>query len=250
MKSNTLNRRQWLKKSTFVSGSIMLLGGGMSSLTAASIRDKYTSRTFTIPEEELLLNAPPVLKARLSSNENPFGPSTKAKKAIEEAIDGSFRYPRTLTRDLVDKIASFEGVSREQVVLSAGSGPILSAAACYFGLKGGSIVSADPTYDNIPEDAEGFYKSKWVKVPLTADYEHDLDAMEKAIDSSTVLVYVCNPNNPTGTVVDTIKLKAFCERVSKRVPVFVDEAYIDYTENPEATTLIDCVKKGQNVMVA
>jgi histidinol-phosphate aminotransferase len=74
--------------------------------------------------------------------------------------------------------------------------------------------------------------------------------MEKAIDSSTVLVYICNPNNPTGTVVDTTKLKAFCERVSKRVPVFVDEAYIDYTENPDATTLIDCVKKGQNVIVA
>jgi histidinol-phosphate aminotransferase len=64
------------------------------------------------------------------------------------------------------------------------------------------------------------------------------------------MVYICNPNNPTGTVLDTAKLKAFCERVSKKVLVFVDEAYIDYMDDPKGTTLIDCVKKGQNVVVA
>jgi histidinol-phosphate aminotransferase len=248
--ANTLNRRQWLKTSTMASGSLMLLGSHLSSLAASKGDAVIAGKSFTVSEEELLLNAPPVLKARLSSNENPFGPSAKAKKAIEEAIDGSFRYPRTLTRDLAEKIATYEGVSIEQIVLGAGSGPLLSAAACYFGLKGGSIVSADPTYDNIPEDAEGFYKSKWIRIPLTPDFKHDLDAMEKAIDNNTVLVYICNPNNPTGTVLDTAKLKDFCERVSKRVPVFVDEAYIDYSDNPDDTTLIDCVKKGQNVMVA
>ncbi|HEX5169239.1 MAG TPA: histidinol-phosphate transaminase [Cyclobacteriaceae bacterium] len=250
MKTNTLSRRQWLKTSTLASGTVALLGSNLSSLIAAPNHANYGSKTFTMPEDELLRNAPPILKARLSSNENPFGPSAKAKKALEEAIDGSFRYPRAYVRDLAEKIASYEGISAAQIVLSAGSGPVLSAAACYFGLTGGSIISADPTYDNIPEDAEGFYQSKWVKIPLTPDYKHDLDAMEKAIDNTTVLVYVCNPNNPTGTVLDSEKLKAFCERVSKRVPVFVDEAYIDYTDNPNATTLIDCVKKGQNVIVA
>jgi histidinol-phosphate aminotransferase len=63
-------------------------------------------------------------------------------------------------------------------------------------------------------------------------------------------VYVCNPNNPTGTVVDTAKLKAFCERVSKKVPIFIDEAYIDYMPDPKGTTLIESVKKGQNIYVA
>jgi histidinol-phosphate aminotransferase len=87
-------------------------------------------------------------------------------------------------------------------------------------------------------------------VPLTAEYKLDLDAMEKKIDGNTSLVYICNPNNPTGTVLDTAKLKAFCERVSKKVPVFVDEAYIDYMPDPQAATLIDCVKKNQNVIVA
>jgi histidinol-phosphate aminotransferase len=74
--------------------------------------------------------------------------------------------------------------------------------------------------------------------------------MEKAVDDKTVLMYVCNPNNPTGTTVDAAKLKAFCERVSKKVPVFVDEAYIDYMDNPKEASVMECVKKGHNVMVA
>jgi histidinol-phosphate aminotransferase len=89
-----------------------------------------------------------------------------------------------------------------------------------------------------------------VKVPLTADYKLDLDAMEKAVDSNTKLVCVCNPNNPTGTSLETAKLKAFCERVSKKVPVFVDEAYIDYLPDPQTATVIDLVKAGHNIIVA
>jgi histidinol-phosphate aminotransferase len=92
--------------------------------------------------------------------------------------------------------------------------------------------------------------AQWVKVPLTADYTLDLDAMEKAINDNTVLVYVCNPNNPTATVVDNAKLRAFCERVSKKVTVFVDEAYIDYLPDPQGTTLIPMVTAGHNIIVA
>ncbi len=74
--------------------------------------------------------------------------------------------------------------------------------------------------------------------------------MEKAVDSNTKLVYICNPNNPTGTVVDTARLKSFCESVSKKALVFVDEAYIDYLPDTQAITMMDCVKKMQNVIVA
>jgi len=87
-------------------------------------------------------------------------------------------------------------------------------------------------------------------VPLTADYKLDLTAMEQRVDAKTALVYVCNPNNPTGTVLDVPKLKAFCERVSQKVPVFVDEAYIDYLPDPRGASLMEAVKKGQNVIVA
>ncbi len=89
-----------------------------------------------------------------------------------------------------------------------------------------------------------------MKVPLTSDFKLDLDAMEKLVDEKTSLVYLVNPNNPTGTVVDTAKLKAFVERVSKKTTIFIDEAYIDYMPDPTGATLIDSVKKGQNVIVA
>jgi len=85
---------------------------------------------------------------------------------------------------------------------------------------------------------------------LTSEYKLDLDAMEKAVDDNTVLVYVCNPNNPTATVVDNAKLRSFVERVSKKVTVFVDEAYIDYLPDPQGTTLIPMVNNGTNVIIA
>ena len=251
MTTPTINRRQWLRNSTLVTGSLAFLSGNFSDLLAAPANNVgYKSKTFTISEEELLLSAPPDLKARLSSNENPFGPSLKAKKAIQEAIDKSYQYPRKYTGALAEKIAEYEGLATEQVVLGAGSGPLLQAAAIYFGLNGGNIISGDPTYDNIPEDAEAYFKTKWVKVPLTKDLKLDLDAMEKAIDDKTVLMYICNPNNPTATTLDSAKLRSFCERVSKRVPIFIDEAYIDYMDNPKEASMISLVKKGYNIMVA
>ena len=250
MSTTTINRRQWLKSSTLATGSLAaFLSGNISDLIAAPSR-KYVSKTVTMSEEEIFLLAPPDLKARLSSNENPFGPSPKAKKAIAEAVDTSYQYPFRYTGPLTEKIAEYEGLTKDNVILGAGSSPLLQAAAIYFGKDGGTIISADPTYDNIPEDAEEYFKAKWVKVPLTSDFKHDLDAMEKAIDSSTVLVYICNPNNPTATTLDTAKLKSFCERVSKRVPIFIDEAYIDYMADPKGSSMIECVRKGQNVMVA
>jgi histidinol-phosphate aminotransferase len=88
------------------------------------------------------------------------------------------------------------------------------------------------------------------RVPLTSEFKLDLDAMEKAIDDNTTLVYICNPNNPTATVVDNAKLKAFCERVSKKVTIFIDEAYIDYLPDPQGTTLIPMVNTGANIIVA
>ena len=150
---------------------------------------------------------------------------------------------------LAEKITTYESLQKNMVLLASGSSPILLAAVMYFCKEGDSIVTADPTYTDMPEHAVDF-KAKWIKVPLTSEYKLDLDAMEKAITSTTKLVYICNPNNPTATIVDTAKLKDFCERVSKKVTVFVDEAYIDYLPDPQASSLIESVKKGQNIIVA
>ena len=161
----------------------------------------------------------------------------------------SYQYGFMGNRQLVQKIATKEKVETNMVLMGAGSTPILQATAIHFSREGGNIVTGDPSYADLPEHATNF-NTKWVKVPLTADYKLDLDAMEKAIDANTKLVCICNPNNPTGTVVETEKLKSFCERVSKKVTVFVDEAYIDYLPDPQATTVIDLVRAGNNIIVA
>ncbi|QCR24208.1 histidinol-phosphate transaminase [Pontibacter sp. SGAir0037] len=242
-----MNRRKWLKSSAFLAGGLTVLPAGLASLTAKAAPVPGIREFIT--DESVLLAAPPEIKARLSANENPFGPSEKAKKAIMDSLSTSYQYAFVAGRELTQKIAAYEGVKPEQVLIDAGSSPLLHAAAMHFSKKGGSIITGDPSYADLPETA-GEFGANIVKVPLTADYKLDLDAMEKKIDSSTALVYLCNPNNPTGTVVDTAKLKAFCERVSKKVPVFIDEAYIDYLDDPKSASLMENVKKGQNVIVA
>lgn len=243
-----MNRRNWLKASAVLAGGLAVFRSGISSV-AAMPATFVKSRATRITDETATLAAPPEMKARLLANENPFGPSEKAKKAMQESLPNSYQYPFMYSQQLKQKIAAHEGIDAKQVLLDAGSSPLLLAAAMHFAKNGGSIITGDPSYDDLPEKAKRF-KANIVEVPLTADYKLDLDAMEKKIDSTTSLVYICNPNNPTGTVLDTAKLKAFCERVSKKVPVFVDEAYIDYVEDPQGTTLIDLVKKGNNVIVA
>ena len=245
-----LNRRDLLKRGALLTGGLTFLSGSFLSNKvqgAPLVDEPFTGKGFISSDMEALETTPPAIKARLSANENPFGPSANAKQAISEAIEMSYQYPQATRRILEEKITTYEGVKADQLLMAAGSSPLLLAAALLFGK--GTIVSATPTYEDLLRHAEQM-GTKVVRVPLTADRIYDLDAMEKAVDSSTSLVYICNPNNPTATVVDNAKLKAFCERVSKKTTVFVDEAYIDYLDDPKSVSLIDSVKKGQNLIVA
>ena len=245
--STPMNRRAWLKTTSLLTGGLALLPGQWNALSAAPSSPFVPAKRLS--DFEFGEGVRPALKARLFANENPFGPSDKAKQAIIDSLSNSYQYPMMSIGQLSQKIADFEGLDEKMIMLGAGSSSILAAAALLFSKDGGNIVSADPTYDDLPGRVESL-KTKWIKVPLTSEYKLDLDAMEKAVDSNTRLVYVCNPNNPTGTTVDAAKLKDFCERVSKKTTVFVDEAYIDYLPDPKGSTMIECVKKGQNVIVA
>jgi len=239
-----MNRRKWLKASTLLTGGLAFVPATWNALEAAPINTGEKE----ISDAAFLADLP-AIKARLSANENPFGPSDKAKMAITAALGSSYQYGFMGARTLTEKIAAMEQVESKMVLLGAGSSPILHAAAIHYSREGGNIVTGDPSYADLPEHATNF-NTKWVKVPLTSDYKLDLDAMEKAIDANTKLVCICNPNNPTGTSLETAKLKAFCERVSKKVPVFVDEAYIDYLADPQGSSVLDLVKAGNNIIVA
>jgi histidinol-phosphate aminotransferase len=242
-----LNRRSWIKSGAVLAGSLALFSGNVSAFASSPAENTVTEALEFESDEAFFQNAVADVKARLSANENPFGPSAKAKQAITEALNMSYRYSFS-SGELSSKIIAFEGLKPGTVSIGAGSSPFLSAGAKYFSNGGGTIITGDPSYNDLPSEAAEL-GAKVIKVPLTADYKLDLAAMEKAIDSTTKLVYLCNPNNPTATIVDTAELKAFIARVSPKVPVFVDEAYIDYVKDPQSVTVMDCIKQGMNVIV-
>ncbi len=242
--SYSINRREWLRKSALLTGSAALMPGFLQSLKAAPASITATPAAITF-----MPDTSQPMKARLIFNENPFGPSDKVKAVISDAISTCYQYAFKENDILKKMIADYEGVSTEHILLGAGSSPLLMAAAIHYSKNGGSVITCDPTFDSLPSEAEAM-KGKWVKVPLTADYKFDLEGISKKIDSNTSLVYVVNPNNPTATIVDAAKLKAFCTETSKKVPVFVDEAYIDYLPDPQGTTTIENIKKGDNIIVA
>ena len=191
----------------------------------------------------------PVLEAKLNANENPYGPSPMALEALKNAASGGNRYAWKELFQLVDKIADFEGVGSKNIMMGPGSSDLLEKTAMVLFMNGGNVVSADPAYMSLIRVAEAAGGS-WKPVPLKDDWSHDLDAMEAAIDEETKLVYICNPNNPTGTITDSKKLLDFCSRVSKKVPVFVDEAYLWFLEDGAKHSMVSLVNEGKDVIIA
>jgi len=166
--------------------------------------------------------AEPVLLYR---NENPYGPSGKVVAAMRESAAGGNRYPRTEYDTLVDKLAALHKVKREQIVLGCGSGEILCMAAMAFLKPGKGLVEAAPTFPALGKLAQTA-NIEVVDVPLNKRYEHDLPTMlERVVPSSTGLVYIVNPNNPTGTITPHKDIETFIAKLPGGVTVLIDEAY-------------------------
>ena len=187
--------------------------------------------------------------ARIGSNENPYGPPPMARKAISESIEKGNRYARVELKTLTDKISAKEGVDPKYIMLGNGSGDLLEKTALAMFKDGGNIVSADPTYMSLIRVAESI-GATWKPVPCKGDWSHDLDAMEKAIDKDTKLIYICNPNNPMGAVTSTKALTDFCSRVSAKVPIFIDEAYLELVEGADNKSMVSLLKDNKNIIVA
>ncbi len=244
-----INRRQWLRSAGLVTSGLAV-APALTTLSAKPLEGKtYYHGTRTWERNLFMPAKADKLKARLLANENPYGPSDKTKLAIIESVSMGNRYGHGVAGYFMEMLAEKEGVDKEAVMLSPGSTDILEKTAIYSFAKGGNIVSADPAYMSLIRTAESF-GAKWRSVPLTKDWAHDLDGMEKAIDKDTKLVYVCNPNNPTGSLTDSKKLRSFCERVSDKAPVFVDEAYLEFLPESEQDSMVDLVAKGKNIIVA
>jgi len=244
-----VNRRAWLKQTSITAAGVVT---GLSFLNELGAKPAFGMKPL-LGKSSLLDYQVPFqdrsnLKARLLANENPWGPSKKAVIAIGESASKGNRYVYSSSMKMVELLAAKEGVTKEQVLLAAGSTDILEKTAFALCMKGGNVISADPSYLSLVKTAQAI-GATWKNIPLRADYAHDLEAMEKAIDADTKLIYVCNPNNPTGTLTPISELKAFCKRVSARCPVFIDEAYLELLDNATEQTTVGLISEGHDIIV-
>ncbi len=187
---------------------------------------------------------------RLDGNENPYGPSPAARQAILASADEAPRYADESITTLIRQLAAHESVADSQIVIGTGSGELLRMAGLLVmtTTSGSELVASKPTYEELPRFAEKLgLKVRWVAPD--GDHRHDLAAMRRAITESTRLVYVCNPNNPTGTAVTRDALAAFIRSVPADCTVIVDEAYIDFVDEPASATAAGLVKDVPNLIV-
>lgn len=240
-----VNRRHWLKSSLSLAAGAAVIPAAWASNTEITplYKPQIWERHFSFPPDLSKI------KARLLANENPYGPSDEVRLAVMESVGLGNRYGHGDAKKLKEMIAEREGVSPEHIMLGPGSTDILEKTAISHFVSGGNIVSADPSYMSLVKTALAF-GAKWKNIPLTPDYAHDLPAMLAAIDASTRLVYVCNPNNPMGSLTPSKSLREFCAEASLSCPVFVDEAYLEFLEDREGKSMVDLVAKGKNIIVA
>ena len=186
---------------------------------------------------------------RLSANENPYGPCAASLNALKASAADAARYPGSSERAMREAIAKHLGVSKDCIVLGGGSSEVLRMADSAFVPPGKKLVAAEPTFEAVLHYCKAT-RGEAVKVPLTADHRHDLAKMAAACDANTGMVYVCNPNNPTGTIVGGDELAAFLDRVPKSCVVHVDEAYHHFVESPTYRSALELLARHDNVVVA
>ena len=232
MTIQTLSRRQFARA----------VGAGFGAALAAPW-------LFRAVAEANLPAGAPESTIQLNANENPYGPSPKALEAITHSEAVAARYPDGMRDRVQEAIARLHGVERANVALGCGSGEILRAADLAFLAPGERVVVAEPTFEAVLEYARATHAEP-VKVPLTSDFRHDLSRMAVAAGDRTGMVYICNPGNPTGTIVTRDELAAFLAQVPESVMVLVDEAYHHYVEDSRYASALEWAGKRPNLLVA
>ncbi len=192
---------------------------------------------------ELGLDPADIIK--LASNENPLGPSPKAIAAMKEAAEGVHIYPDGGGYKLRTAIAEKFGLDRGQVVISNGSNEIIELIGHGFLNPGDEVVAAEHAFV-VYKLMATLFGAETIEVP-DPDFVHDLDAMAAAITPRTRMVFVANPNNPTGTMVDGAAIDRFMARVPDHVVVIFDEAYHEFV--PDAPDTLKYLREGRNVVV-
>jgi histidinol-phosphate aminotransferase len=194
-------------------------------------------------QRERGLTVPP---AKLASNENPYPPHPKIREALIKAIDDVNRYPESGSPELVDKLAARLGVSRQEIIVGNGTNEIIDLLIRAYVESDENCVFSSLSF--------AIYKIvsmqcgvKGIEVPIR-DYRHDLDAMARAINSKTKIVFICSPNNPTGTYSTTAEVDLFLSRVPDHVLVVFDQAYLEYVRAEDYPDTLALRKKRENIV--
>tara|TARA_R110002072_G_scaffold1780_13_gene14929 strand:+ start:6848 stop:7990 length:1143 start_codon:yes stop_codon:yes gene_type:complete len=229
----SLSRRRFLGGSAMMAGAIAgsVIPIGASQAAAASIQ-----------------YGPAKGIAKLNANENPYGPSPGALAAMNAAITKGAYYVGESVPTLLSMIAERYDISKSQISLSSGSSGVLTYLAVAKAREG-KILGPDLFWDTTSRAAlrQG---GEMKRIAKSSNLSVDLDALYAAITPDVSMVQICNPNNPTGMVIDAAKLKEFVIKASKKCTVLVDEAYNEITDDPEANSMIPLVKAGHDVFVA
>ncbi|MEF2964343.1 histidinol-phosphate transaminase [Paenibacillus sp. M1] len=184
---------------------------------------------------------------KLASNENPFGCSPRVRAAIEAELQNITLYPDGSAAELTEVLAGHHGVGRDQIIFGCGSDEIIALIARAFFVPGDETVMADCTFSVYKSNAD-IEGAVSIEVPLKGG-THDLDAMLAKIGKKTKAVWICNPNNPTGTIVSDSELVDFLDRVPGNVLVILDEAYAEYVTDPAYSNGVALLSKYPNLIV-
>ncbi len=246
MKNNKLTRRALLKGALITAGSVAaapILGQTHKTQSAVGAIPRVVPGS-----SQKLSYGPSMGIAKLNANENPYGPSPMALRAMEEAIKSGSYYVSAVPK-LKAIIAERNNVTPEHILIGSGSSAPLQWLATKVTRKG-HILGPDLFWDTTTKmgSANNDYGIK--RLAKTKDLSIDLTSMYNKMSSDIEMVQVTNPNNPTGLTLSSKDLRLFCKKASKKAIVLIDEAYNELTSNPDENTMIPLINEGYNVVVA
>lgn len=189
--------------------------------------------------------------AKLSYNENPYGPPESVMKAMTQAFKYANRYGYP-DGGIVQELATHHGVTPENILLGAGSGEILDMVGTAFLEGGKKVVGVEPSYTSVYQHATGI-RADAIKLALLKDFRQDIPAMIHATKThyrDVGFVYMCNPNNPTGVIVTKQEIKQLLDGIPEDMPVLIDEAYHHFVDDPNYATSVPYVLEGRQVIIA
>ncbi|WP_218010669.1 histidinol-phosphate transaminase [Neobacillus novalis] len=184
---------------------------------------------------------------RLASNENPMGPSPKALESMAAAVKDCWLYPEPSCLELREKLAERYELSAEKIIVGNGADHIITLIGNAYINPGDEVIYCHPTFSSYREITL-LMGGKPIEIPTRNDFVTDLKGILHSITNKTKLIFICNPNNPTGTIVDTEELVSFLNQVPESVLVVLDEAYAEYISVGHYRTGIEFVKEGYPVI--